>query len=115
MKLEILTEAEDEIEDACRFLNRRSPGLGYRFAAVVAECLTDIAANPVRFGKVETLPDESPYRRALLHAFRYSVVFEMVEDHVLIVAVAHSSREPNYWLNRRASAHAIKSLTACRS
>lgn len=59
-----------------------------------------IAARPETFSKVETLPDDAPYRRALLSSFRYTVIFEIVSEEVLIVALAHTSREPNYWLDR---------------
>jgi plasmid stabilization system protein ParE len=101
VNLQILIEAEEEIEKARKFLNRRSPGLGQRFLADLAESLSDIAADPQRFPKVETLPDDSPFRRDLLRVFRYAVVFEIVDDSILIIAVAHCSREPNYWIRRR--------------
>ncbi len=100
MNLSILEEAQQEIDEARKYLNQRSPGLGQRFLVDVADRLAEIAANPLRFSKVETLPDDSPYRCALLHVFRYAVVFEIVDDSALIVAVAHNSRKPNYWLGR---------------
>ncbi len=37
----------------------------------------------------------------LLSTFRYALIFELLADEILIVAVAHTSRRPNYWLNRR--------------
>jgi len=52
------------------------------------------------FPKLETLPPDQPYRRALLTVFRYAVIFEMVDDSIVVVAVAHTSRAPNYWLSR---------------
>ena len=45
--------------------------------------------------------DDHPFRRALVGVFRYAVIFEMLDDRILVVAVTHTSREPNYWLNRR--------------
>ena len=56
--------------------------------------------NPGSFPKLETLPDDEPYRRALLSTFRYVVIFEVVSDEILIVAVAHTNRRHNYWLKR---------------
>jgi plasmid stabilization system protein ParE len=96
----ILTEAEEEIEEARKYLNRQSHGLGRHFLDDLAGTLAAIAADPLRFPKLETLPDDSPFRRALLHVFRYAVVFEIIDDLVVVVAVAHCSREPNYWLRR---------------
>jgi plasmid stabilization system protein ParE len=71
-----------------------------RFIADLQEALDAVAERPERFSKLETLPDNSPYRRALLSIFRYAVVFEILTDEILVVAVAHTSREPNYWLDR---------------
>ena len=100
MNLHILAEAEEEIEEARKYLNRESHGLGRRFLDDLAARLATIAIDPLRFPKLETLPDDSPFRRALLHVFRYAVVFEIIDDTVLVVAVAHCSREPNYWIRR---------------
>jgi plasmid stabilization system protein ParE len=100
MILRILPEAEAEIEAARGYLNRQSRELGSRFLDDLAERLAAIAENPLGFPKVETLPRDQPYRRALLTAFRYALVFEVAGDEVLVVAVAHTSRAPNYWLSR---------------
>jgi toxin ParE1/3/4 len=100
VNLRILADAEDEIESARQYLTRQSYRLGGRFLGEVADALDEIAARPESFSKLETLPDDSPYRRALLSTFRYAVIFEILSDEVLIVALAHTSREPNYWLDR---------------
>ncbi len=101
MNLRILIEAEEEIDEARKYLNKQSRGLGLRFLDDLAARLAEIAADPLRFPKMETQPDDSPYRRVLLHVFRYAVVFEIIDDLVLVIAVAHCSREPNYWIRRR--------------
>ena len=100
MSLRILAEAEAEIKIARRYLNRQSRGLGRRFLNEVAARLSEILTDPLRFPKVETLPNESPYRRGLLRVFPYIIVFEICDDMILIIAVAHCSQEPNYWLSR---------------
>jgi len=102
VNLRILTEAEAEIESARLFLTERSGRLGDRFIADLQQTLDAVATRPQSFSKLETLPDEAPYRRALLAIFRYAIVFEIMSDEILVVALAHTSREPNYWLERRA-------------
>ncbi len=37
------------------------------------------------------------YRRKHLKRYPYSIVYLTRPDQILIVAVAHSSRKPNYW------------------
>ena len=99
MTLHILAEAEDEIESARRFLNNKSPEFGRRFIDELESVFTKIVETPLRFGQLETMPGAA-YRRALLKQFRYAVVFEIVRDEILVIAVPHASREPNYWLER---------------
>jgi plasmid stabilization system protein ParE len=100
VNLRILAEAEGEIESARQYLTLQASRLGSRFLDDLDETLDAVAERPESFPKLETLPDDSPYRRALLSIFRYAVVFEILSDEILVVAVAHTSREPNYWLDR---------------
>lgn len=100
MILRIAAEAEAEIEAARLYLNQQSSTLGDRFLDDLAERLAAIADDPLRFPKIETLPETEPYRRALLTVFRYAVIFEIVDDTIVVIAVAHTSRAPNYWLDR---------------
>lgn len=101
MKVRIIAEADDEIDTARRYLDQQWPGLGDRFLNDLVNTLTDIATRPHSFAKLETLLADHPFRRALLKTFRYVVVFEAASDEVVVVAVAHASRAPNYWLKRR--------------
>lgn len=40
------------------------------------------------------------FRRYLLSRFPFSIIYKEVEDEIIVVAIMHNSREPNYWLNR---------------
>jgi toxin ParE2 len=98
--LRILAEAEVEIDAARQYLDAQSSELGGRFLDELADTLDAIASRPLSFANVETLPPDQPYRRALLATFRYAVVFEVLDSEIVVVAVAHASREPSYWLGR---------------
>jgi len=100
VKLRILAEAESEIEAAWEYLISQAARLGARFLDDLEETLDAVTERPESFPRLETLPDDSPYRRALLSIFRYAVVFEIESGEIVVVAVAHTSREPNYWLDR---------------
>lgn len=101
MKLRILADAEREIESARAYFNSQAFALGDRFLDDLEEALEQMATSPGSFPKLETLPANEPYRRALLKVFRYAVIFEILEEEELVVvAVAHTSRKPNYWLSR---------------
>lgn len=100
MKVRILADATAEIESARRYFNEQAFALGDRFLDDLEQTLGRIEVAASTFPKLETLPTSEPYRRALLNVFRYAVIFAILEEEVLVVAVAHTSRKPNYWLNR---------------
>lgn len=101
MKLLIAAEAEVEIESARQYLNQTAPKLGERFLDELSDTLDQIRLAPDSFPLLETLPVKHSYRRALLKPFRYALIFEIHEDTLLVVALTHTSRRPNYWLSRR--------------
>jgi len=41
-----------------------------------------------------------PYRRVLMQRFPFSVYYEVANDHIRVVAVAHQHRKPGYWKKR---------------
>jgi toxin ParE1/3/4 len=101
VNLRVLAAAETEGFEARDYFDRQAPDLGGRFVDDLAQTLAAVAQQPLRFPRIESLPDDQPYRRALLSVFRYAVIFEILADEILVVAIGHSSRKPNYWLRRR--------------
>lgn len=101
MNIRILAEADAEIKSARRYLEQQTRGLGERFVNDLSDALHSIATRPHSFAKLETISANHPFQRALLKQFRYVVVFEVVGEDVVVIAVAHASRAPNYWLKRR--------------
>lgn len=39
-------------------------------------------------------------RKCLLHKFPYKILYSMEDDHILIIAIAHLHRKPDYWIER---------------
>jgi plasmid stabilization system protein ParE len=101
VKIHVLADAEAEMESARQYLEGQRDGLGSRFLDDLSATLAAIADRPLSFANLETLPDGQPYRRALLRRFSYAIIFEVLDDKILVVAIAHSSRAPSYWLRRR--------------
>jgi plasmid stabilization system protein ParE len=97
MSVRILAEAEDELEEAMLYYEDRRAGLGDDFRQRVSETIQSIARQPLRFPEYEGKRLTRLFRRALVTRFPYIVVYEAREDETLIVAVAHTSREPGYW------------------
>lgn len=91
-------EADDEIRAAAEWYEARRPGLGHAFVEAVDEAI----------GRIIELPDAAvpvpgvslPVRRVFTKRFPYSIVFMLVEDEIVVVAIAHMKREPRYWISR---------------
>lgn len=101
MNLRILDEAVVEMDDAVSYLELQSQGLGLRLLDDFERTVEAVSDRPMSFPKVESLPDDQPYRRALLAIFQYAVLFEIIDDEVVVVALAHTSRAEHYWLGRK--------------
>ncbi len=87
--------AEDELLQEIGYLELRTIGLGRRFFAEVRRVENLIAEFP------ESAPQISPgIRKRVLRKFRYSLIYSIEKDGLLILAVAHHSRRPGYWVRR---------------
>jgi plasmid stabilization system protein ParE len=87
--------AEDELLNEIGHLELRAAGLGRRFFAEVQRAEKLIAQFPE--SAVEILPG---IRKRVLQKFRYSLIYTIEKDGLLILAVAHHSRRPGYWVAR---------------
>lgn len=98
MKVIFTRIARRELEDASAYYELQLTGLGRRFRREVKAAAERIARHP------ETWPVErGPIRKFLMHRFPYKLLYAIEPDHVLVVAVAHLHRRPDYWVNRQES------------
>lgn len=87
--------AETELLNEIGYLELRAPGLGRRFYVEVRRAERLIAQFP------ESAEEIRPgIRKRILRKFRYSLIYSREADSVLILAVAHHSRRPEYWVGR---------------
>jgi plasmid stabilization system protein ParE len=98
-RLVVLPEAQDELSSAAEWYESQRTGLGVELMVEVDEALVEIAERP------EAWPlwrDDRGYRKRLLGRFPYIVFYELIGlDRLEVVAVAHASRKPGYWLERK--------------
>ncbi len=90
-----LLEAELEILEAATFYHERSEDIAAAFFTQFKKARDEIAAFP-EFWK----PIGGGYRRKLLERFPYGIIYRVAGDKILIVALAHTRRHPEYWWNR---------------
>ena len=95
MKALFAREAQTEFEEAqCHYENKEA-GLGEAFAESVRQGLRIVLSRPAA-GRVEF----EDVRRVILKRFPYKLLYIVESDHLMVVAVAHQSRQSQYWLNR---------------
>jgi len=95
MEIRLLDVAQHELDEAIEYYNAESPGLGDQFLLEVLSA----------FGRIRQLPNAwHPYtensRRCQTRRFPYAIVYQILESEVLVVAVAHTHRRPEYWRDR---------------
>jgi plasmid stabilization system protein ParE len=95
MRIHHLLGAEREILEAVQFYHERAGDLASEFYAEFCRARSEIAAFPEFWGNVG-----GGYRRKLLSRFPYGIIYRIEDEEILIVAVAHLSRHPDYWRNR---------------
>ena len=88
-------DARREYLEAAEFYESRRPGIGAAFTLEVEATIQRILEAPERWRILE-----QDIRRCLTHVFPYGVLYTIEDDFILIVAVAHGSREPGYWRDR---------------
>jgi plasmid stabilization system protein ParE len=89
--------AADEFTEAVRWYEARRSGLGAEFFNAVASTVSLIETNP-EIGT--TISTDGGTRRALVARFPYQVVYRLRPTEIVIVAIAHLKRRPEYWKNR---------------
>ncbi|GAA5128064.1 type II toxin-antitoxin system RelE/ParE family toxin [Luteolibacter yonseiensis] len=96
MTIRFIDEALEEFLDAISYYEEAGSGLGERFQNEVDRCVSSIAARPeiyrIRSGT---------HRRINLRMFPYYIPYVIKNEILWVLAVAHSSRRPSYWISRR--------------
>ena len=96
MRVEILEEAEEELNQAVAHYEAIEPGLGIRLKNEAREAIRWIGKNP----EVARLRPRG-YRRVNLKVFPYYLAYFIWADSIWILALAHGYRRPEYWLQRK--------------
>ena len=95
MKLEFLNEAFAELEAAADYYKSKEAGLGDRFIDEVREICETILKHPLLWRE-----RGGGFRRVNLPVFPFYIAYFIRKDIILVAAVAHESRHPDYWKRR---------------
>ncbi|MCX6872504.1 MAG: type II toxin-antitoxin system RelE/ParE family toxin [Verrucomicrobia bacterium] len=95
MNLEFLPEARAEFCEAADYYEGKERGLGKRFSAEIREVCATVLTHPLLWRE-----REGGFRRVNCPVFPYYVAYFIRGNAILIAAVAHGSRHPDYWKGR---------------
>jgi toxin ParE1/3/4 len=84
-----------DVREAAGWYDRRSPGLGNAFVDVVRRSVSEIIEDPERFAMS---PAGCRYIR--LRRFPYVLLFDVVNNELLVLAVLHTARSMEKWRER---------------
>jgi len=90
-----LPPAKAEMTEASQFYEAASTGLGSNFLDDVRRVIERLREHPYLGQTVA--PN---LRKTLLHRFPFSLIYSVDADQILIIAVAHYGRRPDYWQDR---------------
>jgi toxin ParE1/3/4 len=96
MKVKLHPEARNDLKEGKAFYRHRSPLAAAAFAREIDAAISRITEFPVRYAEGEHGTREFilPWR------FPYTVVYLVSKNGIIVVAVAHHSKEPEYWHGR---------------
>jgi plasmid stabilization system protein ParE len=77
------------IQEAYDWYDGKGKGLGEKFLNALDLVFEKLENNPEVYGKVER-----EYRKVKIPVFPYVVVFEIIEENVVVFATFHTSRNP---------------------
>jgi toxin ParE1/3/4 len=98
-RVRLTSEASTELAEAVRWYEERQTGLGGELLAAVQHTLSLIADRP-DIGRSVPGTQRSDVKRLLVPRFPYQLLYRAYAETIIIVAVAHLKRRPDYWKSR---------------
>jgi len=95
MKYSFHPEAKEELLEAIIYFEGYRSGLGLEFSKEIFSTIHRIIHFPSAWSKFS-----ENTRRCLTNRFPYGVIYRIIEEEVIIIAVMQLNREPDYWKKR---------------
>lgn len=96
MELFYHEEAFAEYQNAVLYYKNLSAEYSKRFVRSVEYAISLIREQPTAFTKIS-----KNIRRCILFSFPYSIFYTLLENKIVIIAIAHQKRRPEYWKRRK--------------
>ena len=95
MKVEFLKAAQTELDQAFEWYETQQKDLGVQFLNEFDAVVRRIISYPESYILIE-----KTIRRCLVKRFPYGILYGIDVDKIVVIAVAHLHRKPDYWISR---------------
>jgi hypothetical protein len=95
MEIRFLKAAQLELDESFIYYEEQIAGLGFEFIHEIKNAIKQIKVHSEAWAEYSNRT-----RRYLVKKFPFGVIYQIRENEILIVAIAHSHRKPMYWKER---------------
>lgn len=88
-------EADAEMMKAAVFYENQQQDLGKRFLSTVQNSLNLIQINPDLYPVIH-----NDVKQCITKSFPFNVLYRITSTQIVVVAIMHQSRDPDYWKHR---------------
>lgn len=94
--IRFLSPAKVELDESYAYYESQQTGLGQKFLDEVFFTVNRIKDNPTAWTQISKRS-----RRCLVNRFPYGLIYQIKNEGILVLAVAHLHRRPKYWKMKR--------------
>jgi toxin ParE2 len=95
MQIKFLEIAQIDLDEAISYYNYEMPGLGDSFLTEILNALDRVGNFPEAWH-----PCSKRTKRCQLRRFPYGIIYQILKDEIIVVAIANLHRKPEYWKDR---------------
>ncbi len=95
VRIDFHRAAVAELEEAMDWYAERSADAAKAFAIALDLAVAKISTTPERFSRLD-----QRHRTCSIDRFPFQVVYRLEEGRVVVIAVVHAKRRPDYWRDR---------------
>ena len=95
LPIDLLPGARRDFDESFDWYAERSGHTARRFTEAVDAALEKVAGMPTQFSSTDGVHRECPVKK-----FPFRIVYRLIDQRVIVVAIAHAKRQPGYWRNR---------------
>ncbi len=96
MKYVFHPDALAEYAEAVKCYATQNSQIAQAFINSIEDAVYRVRESSDRYPEID-----EDIRRCMVRKFPYTILYSIEQDYLLIIAVMHCSREPNYWKDRQ--------------